>query len=116
MRKALSDWESIIQTQINSGLKAASYCRQNDINYKTFCSRKHALKQKGIIFREQSKTLSDNEFIQAKVIPAIFASRDHTTQQDDAPLITLEVGPAKLHLKQSTDPLWVAALLRSLAS
>lgn len=33
-RKSLADWKTIVEQQLSSGLTAAEFCRQNNLNQK----------------------------------------------------------------------------------
>ena len=42
-RRTKTEWRSLIEQQQASGLSAAAFCRQHQLNPKYFSSRKHAL-------------------------------------------------------------------------
>ncbi|MEH6446833.1 MAG: hypothetical protein V7784_23300 [Oceanospirillaceae bacterium] len=44
-RKSLVDWKTIIERQLNSGLTAAEFCRQNNLNQKYFSQYKCKFKK-----------------------------------------------------------------------
>ncbi len=44
-RKSLTDWEEIVERQLSSGLTAAEFCRQNNINQKYFSQYKCKFKK-----------------------------------------------------------------------
>ena len=44
-RRSLADWKVIVEQQLNSGLKAAEFCRQNNLNQKHFSQYKCKFKK-----------------------------------------------------------------------
>jgi hypothetical protein len=44
-RRSLADWKIIVEQQPNSGLKAAEFCRQNNLNQKHFSQYKCKFKK-----------------------------------------------------------------------
>ena len=67
-RRTLENWQTIIETQLASGLTIVKYCEQNKINPKTFSSRKSTLKRKDT----QPVISEENGFVQVKsdIIPS----------------------------------------------
>jgi len=49
-RKSLTDWNAIVERQLSSGLIAAEFCRQNNINQKYFSQYKCKLKKVPPVF------------------------------------------------------------------
>ena len=54
-RKSLADWKVVVERQLSSGLTAAEFCRQNNLNQKYFSQYKCKLKKSTACF-DQSKT------------------------------------------------------------
>lgn len=44
-RKSLTDWKEIVERQLSSGLTAAEFCRQNNLNQKYFSQYKCKFKK-----------------------------------------------------------------------
>jgi len=44
-RKSLTDWKAIVEQQLSSGLIAAEFCRQNNLNQKYFSQYKCKFKK-----------------------------------------------------------------------
>jgi len=44
-RKSLEDWKTIVEQQLSSGLTAAEFCRQNNLNQKHFSQYKCKFKK-----------------------------------------------------------------------
>lgn len=44
-RKSLTDWKILVEQQLSSGLIAAEFCRQNNLNQKYFSQYKCKLKK-----------------------------------------------------------------------
>ena len=61
-RRTLQDWQTIIEAQVASGLTIVKFCEQNQINPKTFSSRKATLKQRGA----QLASSEQNAFVQVQ--------------------------------------------------
>lgn len=97
-RRSSQEWEGIIEQQKTSGLSVVDFCKQQQLNSKYFYAR-----QRNLLKRMQRK--SESSFI--KVGKPVVAS---------GVMMSLQVGEAKLLLPTSTEPGWVANLLKALSA
>ena len=90
-RRTLTDWQSIIEQQQQSGLSIVAFCKQNKLNTKSFYRSRRML-------RNQART---DKFLPV-VVPTL---PEHK--------IVVELENAKLHLPPSCEPTWLAQLLKA---
>ena len=95
-RRSKAQWRALIETQQDSGLTAAEFCRQQAIDAKYFCLRK----------RQLGKAISD--FV--KVEPSDLSSPEGTTQNIRLRVIEVEL-PIRGSSKSDTLPLLLDRLL-----
>ncbi len=86
--------QKILGEQKASGLSVPQFCQQNNINIKSFYNSRKAL----------GETKPSTHFVKVK-----------TATKSEPPLI-LQAGNSVLHLPSSSDPVWLATLLKALAS
>ena len=96
-RRSKAQWRALIEKQQSSGLTAAEFCRQQDIDAKYFCLRK----------RELDKAIGD--FV--KVTPSGLSSPERTTQNIKLRVIEVEL-PIRGSSQSDTLPLLLDRLLR----
>ena len=99
-RRTLENWQTIIDAQLASGLTIVKYCEQNQINPKTFSSRKAILKQKN----KQPNTIEKSGFVQVK-----------TDRKTSAGMI-FETAHGTLKLSSDISPEWVGRLLKAISA
>lgn len=92
LRKTDADWARIIEAQASSGLSAAEFCRQKELDAKYFSLRKKRYLQQA----------QPQPFIEARVLP-----------RPEMP-IKLRWREMELVLPQSCDAHWLSALMRGL--
>ena len=95
-RQSLSDWKIIVQQQLTSGLIAAEFCRQNDINQKYYSYYKCKLKSPKTAF--------------IKVEPKVISLPAHST------FYTLACNGVSFQCDHNSDAKFIAQLLRELQS
>lgn len=98
--RTLDQWQTIIAQQQASGLTIVDFCKQHDINPKSFSSRKALLKTKGMLPGEDTSS----GFV--RVQPVVRSSA--------VDAITLQAGTATLYLPGTISPQWVAGLLKAI--
>ena len=110
--RTFEQWQEIVQQQKASGLSIRIFCRQNNINCKTFYNRRAKLglgmpvKTPVHIAPTQTPALSTG-FVQVK--PTTICTQPTAS-------ITLKTNQATLQLPSSTSPQWIGQLLRELAA
>ena len=93
-RKSLVDWKTIIERQLSSGLTAAEFCRQNNLNQKYFSQYKCKFK---------------------KVSPAfIKVNSKMTVELAQSELYTLTCNGVSFQCSNITDTRFIARILREL--
>ena len=97
--RSKSEWQELIEQQASSDLNAAAFCLANGLSSKTFYRHRKLL-------AGQSTDLTSGPFItvQKKIVKPLSPSTD----------FTLSYREIRLHLTTSTDPVWVAELIRAL--
>lgn len=60
-RRSQSEWQTLIKQQQDSGLSAAEFCRQHDINQKYFSARKQQLAKPESDFIQVTPHASHNQ-------------------------------------------------------
>lgn len=98
-RRTLEDWQIIIQDQIASNLTIVKFCEQNQINPKTFSSRKATLKQRDA----QLITSEQNAFVQVQSNVKTLAT------------ISFETPHGTLQLSSDISPHWVGKFLKAIS-
>lgn len=91
-RRTASDWKKLIEAQAASGLSAAAFCREHDLNAKYFSLRKTRLSSE------------NSSFVKASIASQ---AKSETT---------LTYCGAILSISSGTSPRWVAQLLRELSA
>jgi len=95
-------WQSLIKEQQASGLSAAEFCRQNQLNAKYFSKRKSdyplALQEK-----------KPCQFVQLK------RPQSKTETPQISPQLLLKHKDSQLYIPDTFDIQWLAALLKALA-
>tara|TARA_R110000868_G_scaffold327810_2_gene588705 strand:- start:208 stop:519 length:312 start_codon:yes stop_codon:yes gene_type:complete len=99
IRRTKDQWKAIFDAQVSSGLKPPSYCEQNNIHLKTFYARRSDIATpraptKGKLVKVQKE----------KQKPTLFTAD-----------ICLRYQGVEVNCHQSTNPSWVAALIKELA-
>jgi putative transposase len=94
MRRSASEWQTLIQAQVQSGLSVAAFCREQAISLSSFYAQRHRVGH-----------LSGGESVFVKVAMPCSSS---------APL-TLQGSFGILHLPEGIDSQWLAQLLRGLS-
>ena len=100
-RRTQSEWQTLIQQQSESGLIATEFCRQNEICPKYFSKRKSDLKD---LVAEPKSEKSFVKIQRTVPVPPIIPEN-----------IQLKYHQAMMRLPTSTEPDWLANLLKSLA-
>ena len=88
-RRSQAVWLSLIQQQIESGITAAEFCRQHNLNDKYFSKRKREL------HGECDTPLSGNRFIKVQAV--------HQTSTVSSACLVLHYRNTQLHLPAGTD-------------
>ena len=97
-RRTQQEWLSLFQQHEQSGLTAAEFCREHQLNAKYFSKRKWDLNWK------TKSSESANAFVQVK-----------RAEVSPSPAsIQLTLGQTQLQLPQTIDPNWVAMLIKAL--
>ena len=91
-RRSTSDWEQLINEQLQSGLSAAAFCRERNISPKYFSLRKSRLK------------MQNSGFVKATISKRSTAG------------ITLQARGVIMNLPSETSPQWAAQFVRELSS
>ena len=87
VRRTESQWRELFESQQNSGLNVAQYCRQHQLNAKYFSLRKRQLSKE-----------KQNGFVQAK-LPAIEMSDDPPIKLSRIRVIEIELDAAQLDVE-----------------
>ena len=97
-RRTREQWLVLFQAQVDSGLSASEFCRQQGIDPNYFFQRKGSL-------GPEPKPVSDPGagFVELRAPAAV------------AGAVELRFGPVSLSLPPSASPGWVAAVMRELA-
>ena len=99
MYRSQTDWRNLIKQQASSGLNAAAFCDQQCISPKTFYRQRKRLEGKS-----------------TGAVPAPFIKvepRSIKSMSDQAEVV-LHYRNSRVQLPVSTDPSWVAELLKAL--
>jgi len=94
-------WQDHIEAWQGSGLKQADYCRQHNINYKTFIARLSDYRRT----REEDKTV---------LIPVTVTKEAVAPLPEAQALVLLLRQGHRLELPESVSAQWLSALLRGL--
>jgi hypothetical protein len=94
-------WQDHIEAWQGSGLKQADYCRQHNINYKTFITRLSDYRRT----REENKTI---------LIPVTVTKEAVAPLPEAQPFVLLLRQGHRLELPESVSAQWLSALLRGL--
>jgi len=94
-RRDVQDWLNLFDQQKQSGLTAVAFCRQQQINVQTYYTRRRDIR----LQRTNSK------FVQVK---------REVTEEMGGDLL-LKLGNAELTVPTTTNPHWVAAVMKVLA-
>ena len=95
-RRTKSDWEALIQAQAESGMTAATFCREQGINAKYFSLR-----------RRQLSAASQKQV--SRFVPVSLERSGHGEK------ITVRyAGSTTLELPVGVEPRWLAQLLQAL--
>ena len=99
-RLSNAEWQDIIERQEQSGLTGVAFCLQEGIYAKTFYRQRKMLRRKGLVTKS-------SQFIQVqpKPVPAIPIQ----------PGIVLQYRDSRLQMPASTEPLWLAQLMKALS-
>lgn len=100
-RRNPSQWQALVEQQIESGLTVTEFCRQHELSFNYFCKRKRAI-QKAPKLEQQL-----NQFIKLQ-------SKAETIPVTETGLI-IHYHETQLHLATEIDPNWVAQLLQALS-
>ena len=95
-RRTKSDWEALIQAQAESGMTAATFCREQGINAKYFSLR-----------RRQLSAASEKQV--SSFVPVSVERSGHGEK-----IIVRYAGSATLELPVGVEPRWLAQLLQAL--
>jgi hypothetical protein len=99
-RLSNAEWQDIIERQEQSGLTGVAFCLQEGIYAKTFYRQRKMLRRKGLVAKP-------SQFIQVqpKPVPTIPIQ----------PGIVLQYQDSRLQMPSSTEPLWLAQLMKALS-
>jgi len=93
-RKSLADWKTIVEQQLSSGLTAAEFCRQNNLNQKYFSQYKCKFK---------------------KVMPAFIKVKPKTPVESvQSEAYTLSCNGVSFQCSDTTNTKFIAQILREL--
>jgi hypothetical protein len=93
-RKSLADWKTIVEQQLSSGLIAAEFCRQNNLNQNYFSQYKCKFK---------------------KVTPAFITVKPKTpVEPAQSEAYTLTCNGVSFQCSNTTDTKFIAQILREL--
>jgi len=93
-RKSLADWKAVVERQLSSGLTAAEFCRQNNLNQKYFSQYKCKFK---------------------KVPPAFIKVKPKVPAESVQPeAFTLTCNGVSFQCSNTTDTKFIAQILREL--
>jgi hypothetical protein len=99
IRRTQEQWKVIFDAQVSSGLKPTAYCEQNNIHLKTFYARRSDIATPRV--STKSKLIKVQK---EKQKPKLLATD-----------ISLRYQDVEVRCHQSTNPSWVAALIKELA-
>ena len=104
-RRTKQQWQVLVEQQAQSGLTTRDFCRQHNIRLQTFYSRRHALGLATPTKRSKKipTTAPTSQFLQAKLV-------NHNSS------IVMQTREAQLSFSSACDPLWLAKLLKGLAT
>ena len=94
-------WQDHIEAWQGSGLKQADYCRQHNINYKTFIAR----------LSDYRRTHEEDK---AVLIPVTVTKKPDDPLPEPQPLVLMLRQGHRLELPGSVSAQWLSALLRGL--
>ena len=96
-QKSTEQWHQLIEQQAESELSVVEFCQQHGINNKTF-------------YNQRAK-------VRAEQTPSQFVAAKPSVQSSSAELgvMTLSIAQTKLTLPTTTDPIWLAQLIKALA-
>jgi len=100
-RRDVQDWLNLFDQQKQSGLTAVAFCRQQQINVQTYYTRRRDIR----LQRTNSK------FVQVK---REVTKVESYTEEMGGDLL-LKLGNAELTVPTTTNPHWVAAVMKALA-
>jgi len=101
IRRSTEVWQKIIRQQEQSGVSATAFCEEQGLSTKTFYRRRKAL--------HLASTETPKSFIKIEAEP--IPLQPTTSVQ---PMV-LHYGEIKLSLPVSTDPSWMADLMKALS-
>lgn len=96
-RRSSQEWQDIIEQQGSSGLSVVDFCKQQNLNCKYFHARKRSL-----LKRQQCKLTQS--FVKV--------SKPLT----NGAMMSLQFGDATLSLPVSTEPEWLAQVIKALSA
>jgi hypothetical protein len=99
IRRTQDQWKTIFNAEVSSGLKPTAYCEQNNIHLKTFYARR-------------SDIATPRVPTKSKLIKVQKKKRKPTLVACD---IRLRYQCVEVSCHRSTNPSWVAALVKELA-
>ncbi len=100
-RRSDSEWQSLIDQQLKSGLSAFAFCQQQSLSCKTFYKRRQKLQQKSTL------AAKPNRFIKIKP--------NSGSAKLTVSTVVLHHQNSRLQLGPDTDALWLAKLMKALA-
>ena len=101
--RSQAQWQNLIQQQIDSGLNAAEFCRQQGLSSKTFYKRRLTLSSEPTIKAPQSSFIKIDKL---------------SSQVNDGrakPMVVLHYHHSQLHIHPGTDARWLAQLMQALS-
>jgi len=101
IRRSPSQWQTLIEQQIESGLTATEFCNQQELSFNYFCKRKRAIKKP----IEPGQPI--NRFIKLQ-------AKSQSVPITESELV-VHYQECRLHLATDIDPQWVAQLMKALS-
>jgi hypothetical protein len=105
IRRTKAQWQPLVEQQAQSELSARAFCEQRNIHLQTFYSRRHAL---GL-----AKPSKQPDKVSVAKLPSQFV---HTNIVNSPCTVVMQTREAQLSFSTACDPIWVAKLLKGLAS
>lgn len=104
-KRTKAQWQTICEQHAQSGLSIREFCEQQSIHVQTFYSRRHALGLAKPVKPNNNITITQpvSHFVQASVVTPSCA-------------VVLQTREAQLSFSSQCEPLWVARLLKGLAT
>jgi len=98
-RRTRDEWKTIFEAQVASGMRPGAYCEHNNLHLKTFYARRSDINSRSVAAKGKLvKVIKDKP-------------PSHGTATTD---INLRYKGVEVHCDETTNPSWIASLIKGL--